>query len=133
MPAPGLVFYPVDVDGAAPPDQPEGLASLMFKAKGEKHRTAATKVAVQVNASVVDSVVAFVALMVTPARLQQGLATVCDGTADLRQIGKFLAWIAADVRKESVAELEASGLTWPQVEKAATQHAREWFLAQSRR
>ena len=129
----GLVFYPVDVDGAAPPDQPEGLASLMFKAKGEKHRTAATKVAVQVNASVVDSVVAFVALMVTPARLQQGLAAVGDGTADLRQIGKFLAWIAADVRKESVAELEASGLTWSQVEKAATQHAREWFLAQSRR
>lgn len=29
----------------------------------------------------------------------------------------MLAWIAADVRKESVAELGASGLSWAQVEK----------------
>jgi hypothetical protein len=38
------------------------------------------------------------------------------------------AWIAADVQKESVAELETSGLTWDQVDKAVQTAARSWFL-----
>jgi hypothetical protein len=40
----------------------------------------------------------------------------------------FLEWIAADVGKESVAELEASGLVFAQVDKAIRQRARAWFL-----
>ena len=125
----GLVFYPVEVDGHAPETTPEGLARLMFKAKGDKHRTAGAKTAVQVDATAAASVGEFVTLMVPDARLEQGLSTVCDGVVDMKQIGKFLAWVAADVRKESVAELEASNLTWPQVEKAVQAHARAWFLA----
>jgi hypothetical protein len=123
----GLVFYPVRVDGGAPEVDPVNLAQLMFKAKGEKHRTAGTRTAVQVDASVVASVDDFVALMVTEARLQQGLAAV--GGRDPKLTGKFLAWIAADVRKESVAELEASGLTWAQVDKPIQVRARAWFLS----
>jgi hypothetical protein len=126
----GLVFYPVEVDGAAASADPDSLARLMFKAKGEKHRTAGTKTAVQVDASVVGSVAEFVALMVTEPRLQQGVTTVCDGVVDAAHTGKFLAWLVADVRKESVAELAASGLTWQQVEKAVQQRARAWYLAQ---
>ena len=123
----GLVFYPVRVDGRPPAVDPENLARLMFKAKGEKHRTAGTRTAVQVDASVVASVDEFVALMVTEARLQQGLAAV--GGRDAKLTGKFLAWIAADVRKESVAELEASGLSWAQVDKPIQVRARAWFLS----
>lgn len=123
----GLVFYPTRLDGGAPPVDPEPLAQLMFKAKGEKHRTAGTRTAVQVDASVVASVDELVSLMVTEARLQQGLAAV--GGRDPRLTGKFLAWIAADVRKESVAELEASGLTWAQVDKPVQVRARAWFLS----
>ena len=126
----GLVFYPVAVDDAAPRVDPEGLAALMFKAKGLKHRTAGTRAAVQVKAEVVGSVAEFVALMVGEVRLQQGLAAVCGGAVEPRSTGKFLGWVAADVRKESVAELEAAGLTWAQVEKAVQTRAREWFLAQ---
>lgn len=126
----GLVFYPLDVDGAAPRSDPEGLAALMFKAKGDKHRTAGARTAVQVDTTVVGSVAEFVALMVTDARMQQGLSVVCDGTVDMKHTGKLLAWVVADVRKESVAELEAAGLTWPQVEKAVQSAARTWFLAQ---
>ncbi len=123
----GLVFYPVSVDGQAPAADAESLARLMFKAKGEKHRTAGAKVAVQVDASVASSVDDFVAMMVTEARLEQGLSAV--GGRDSKLTGKFLAWIAADVRKESVAELEASKLTWAQVEKPVQVRARAWFLA----
>jgi hypothetical protein len=123
----GLVFYPTRLDGGALPADPEPLAQLMFKAKGEKHRTAGTRTAVAVDASVVASVDELVALMVTEARLQQGVAAV--GGRDPRLTGKFLAWIAADVRKESVAELEASGLTWAQVDKPVQVRARAWYLS----
>lgn len=126
----GLVFYPLEVDGAAPRSDPEGLAALMFKAKGDKHRTAGARTAVQVDTTVVGSVAEFVALMVTEPRLQQGLSVVCGGTVDMKHTGKFIAWVAGDVHKESAAELEASGLTWPQVEKAVQSAARAWLLAQ---
>jgi RNA ligase len=122
----GLVLYPVKVDGGEPPSDAESLARLMFKAKGEKHRTAGARTAVQVDASAAASVDEFVTLMVTEARLEQGLGAV--GGRDSKLTGKFLAWIAADVRKESVAELEASKLTWAQVEKAVQVRARAWFL-----
>ena len=118
---------------SAPPADPEGLAQLMFKAKGEKHRTAGTKTAAAVDAAVVASVDEFVALMVTEARLAQGLAAVSgDGQRDPKLTGKFLEWIAADVRKESAAELEASGLTFAQVEKAIRARAGAWWVETSR-
>ncbi len=111
----GLVFYP------SPFDQ-----TLMFKAKGDKHRTAGKK-AVQVDASAAASIDELVALVVTDARLRQGLEAV-GGEFDAKKTGAFLGWISADVKKESVAELEASGLTWAQVEKGVQQRARKWFL-----
>lgn len=123
----GLVLYPVRVDGAAPTLDPEGLARLMWKAKGEKHRTAGAKSAAQVSATAAASVDEFVSLLVTEARLEQGLGAVCGGVRDPKATGKFLAWVSADVQKESVAELEASGLTWPQVEKTVQTRARLWF------
>lgn len=121
----GVVLYPVSEKKSSP----EALANLMFKAKGEKHRTAGTKEAVQISAEVVSSVAEFVALMVTEARLEQGLSVVCGGVKDAKMTGKFLAWVSADVEKESVAELEAAGLNWTQVQKAVQTKAREWFLA----
>ncbi len=111
----GLVFYPTPFDQAR-----------MFKAKGDKHRTAGKK-AVQVDASAAASIDDFVEQMVTEARLAQGLAAV--GGYDAKQTGAFLAWLSADVKKEAVAELEASKLTWVQVDKAVQAKARAWFRA----
>ena len=125
------MFYPVSVDGAPPARDPEGLAQLMFKAKGEKHRTAGTRTAVAVDAAVVASVDELVALMLTEARLAQGAAAIGgadDRPRDPKLTGKFLEWVVADVRKESAAELEASGLTFAQVEKAIRVRARTWYL-----
>ncbi|MFT3697787.1 MAG: RNA ligase family protein [Kofleriaceae bacterium] len=111
----GLVLYP----------EPFSM-DLMFKAKGEKHRTTKAKTAVAVDASVAASVADLVAMMVTEARCRQGVDAV--GGREAKLTGAFLAWMAADVKKESVAELEASGLAWAQVEKAVQQAARSWFL-----
>ena len=123
----GLVFYPVTVDGKPFSGDAERLAQLMWKAKGEKHRTAGTKTAAQVDASAVASIDEFVKLMVTDARLEQGLGAVAGGVRDPKLTGKFLTWVAADVEKESKAELAASRLTWAQVEKAVQARARQWF------
>ena len=128
----GLVFYPVAVNGGPPPRDPTGLAQLMFKAKGEKHRTAGTRTAIAVDAAVVASIDNFVTLMVSEARLAQGLAAITGDGARLRDprlTGKFLEWIVADVGKESVAELEASELSFAQVERAIRARARAWYLS----
>jgi len=124
----GLVLYPVAVNAAPAVFNMEELAVLMFKAKGEKHRSAGTKTAVAVDATVVASVQDFVALMVCEARLQQGLAATSNHQRDPRHTAAFITWVADDVRKESVAELEASELAWPQVDKAIRAAARTWFL-----
>jgi len=121
----GLVFYPVLVDQAPPPSDPVALMQLMFKAKGDKHRTVGAKVAVQIDADVAASADDFAELMVTEARCQQGISIVGRGA---KNTGKFIAWISDDVLKESVAELAASDLTWDQVKKAVQTRSRTWFL-----
>lgn len=124
----GIVFYPTKEHSQT---SPEALARLMWKAKGEKHRTAGVKQAVQVAPEVVKSVGEFVTLMVTEARLQQGVSTACGGDRSMRYIGDFLRWVGEDTKKESVAELEAAGLTWDQVQKAVQDRARDWYKAQA--
>lgn len=118
----GLVFYPEGLEDAEP------LFSLMFKAKGDKHRTAGRAPA-QPKAVRAEGVSDFVQLVVTEARLQQGVAEACGGTPHKRHTGAFLRWIAQDTRQESVAELEAAGLRWEQVDRAVQDHARKWLHA----
>jgi hypothetical protein len=100
---------------------------------GETPRTGGTKPAAAADAAVVASVDELVALMVTEARLAQGLAAIGQGDSsrphDPKLTGKFLEWIVADVRKESTAELAASGLQFAQVEKAIRARARTWYLS----
>ena len=45
-------------------------------------------------------------------------------------MGPFLKWLVADVQKESVAELEASDLTWKAVGKAVMNAGRAWYRQQ---
>lgn len=132
----GLVLYPVaggniefDDRGSADRDR---YAALMFKAKGEKHRVARQKKAAQIDPEVAASIEDFVAMMVTPARLEQGLAEAVGGDLQMKRLGEFLAWVGADVRKESVAEIEAAGLEWKQVGRAVGVAARTWFQEQVR-
>lgn len=124
----GLVFYPEP--GTVPTD-PENLARLLWKAKGEKHRTVRAKQAVQVAPEIAASIADFVTLVVTEARLLQGLETACAGEADMRHTSAFIRWVAADVEKETKAELEASGLVWAAVDKAIQARARNWLKAKA--
>ena len=119
----GLVLYPTSVGSDR-----DRIAALLFKAKGEKHRTVATPRAVTVDPATASSAATFAALVLTEARLQQALQAVCGGVRDRRHTGAFLAWLIADIRKECAAELEASHLTWPDAERTITARARTWLL-----
>lgn len=125
----GVVLYPVegvafDAEGGTDRDR---YVDLMFKAKGEEHRVNRQKRAAQIDPEVARSVEEFAALMVTPARLEQGLVQVLGGRMELRRMGELLRWVAHDVQKESTAELAAAGLEWTQVAKAVGQAAQRWY------
>ena len=61
--------------------------------------------------------------------VEKGMAISAAKTKLFAVFAVQLEWIVADVRKESVAELEASGLQFAQVEKAIRARARTWYLS----
>lgn len=127
----GLVFYPI----SEPHLGWENFQNLTFKAKGEKHKNIKTAAPAQVNPEVAASIDAFVDLVLTQARLEQGANATAKGafTYDVRQTGKFVEWIVADVQKETQDELEASNLNWKQVQKPLSEKARNWYLTQAKK
>ena len=128
----GLVFYPSSEAHRGF----ESFTNLTFKAKGEKHKNIATAKPVQVSAEAAASIDAFVAMVLTDARLEQGATKVSpDGalTYDMKNTGKFVTWVSADVEKETQDELAASGLTFKQVQKAISDKARSWYLTQAKK
>lgn len=119
----GLVFYPTSHPGF------KNFSNLCFKAKGEKHKNIATAKPAQVSAEAAASIDAFVTLVLTPARLEQGTKAV---GIDMKLTGKFVSWCLADIEKETKDELEASNLTFKEVQKALSDKARAWYLAQAK-
>lgn len=121
----GLVFYPI----SWPPEYgPRGRTlaqEYIFKAKGDKHRTAGQRPA-QATPTISANAQAFAVNVVTEARLQQGLSAI--GSRDLKKTGQFINWVVADVQKETQADLTASNLTWSEVLGEIKKIARNWFL-----
>jgi hypothetical protein len=125
----GIVYYPVSFQFNGILDRWH-LSTFMFKAKGEKHKVVKSKQAVQIDPEVAASVDDFVAMVVTDARLEQGAREVAgDLVFEHRHIGPFIKWMGQDIQKETVDELEASGLDWKQVVKPVSVSSRTWYLA----
>lgn len=137
----GLVFYPLYSPLSPDPESWNKFSSWLFKAKGEKHKTVKQTAPVQVDPEIANSAKDFAELVLTEARLEQGATAVWktfpqatplpDGvvySTDTKLIGAFIKWIENDVKKETAAELEASKLTWDQVNKVVTGQARQWYL-----
>ncbi|MDJ0533807.1 MAG: RNA ligase family protein [Xenococcaceae cyanobacterium MO_207.B15] len=119
----GLVMYP-DTDKVVERDK---YTDFIFKAKGIKHQVVKTKTPVSITPEKVQNIAEFTALFVTEARLLQAVTEACDGEYDIKKIANFLKWISLDIQKESVAELEAAGLTWKEVNKSITNDAKKWY------
>lgn len=122
----GLVLYPMVNDY-------DLFNSLLFKAKGEKHNTVNQKKPAQVNADVAKSVDEFVNMVLTEARLEQGVSVLKLNDFNQKGTGPFLQWVVKDVQKETSAELEAANLTFDQVKKAISDKARSWYLEQGKK
>lgn len=127
----GLVLYPMlesplelAADGSVDREQ---YTALMFKAKGEKHQVVKQKRPAQIAPEVAAHIDQFVDMFVTEPRLQQALTEGCGGVQEMSKMGPFLKWLSQDIQKESVAELEASNLSWKQVSRAVASRGRQWF------
>ncbi len=99
---------------------------MVFKAKGEEHQVVKTKQPVQIDPEVAKSIDEFVALFVTENRLEQFAQKI--GDFDMKKTGNFLKIFLEDVVKESTAELEASKMTWKDVNNAVSNKARAWWM-----
>ena len=125
-PGEGYVLMPIArigaLDGAT-------FGRMAFKAKTEPHRVRKQGKPATPKAPPPAGLPAFLDTYVTPARCEQGLMEACGGVADKARTGAFVAWMGADVVKESVADAQALGLTPEAVSRAVAPVARAWFLA----
>jgi len=121
----GLVYYPISPEHLGR----EKFSALAFKAKGEKHKVVKTNAPVVIDAAVANSVEEFVDLVVTDARLEQGVCEACNGEYELSKLGELMRWVNLDIIKECQLELEASNLTWKQIQKSVTTKIRLWYMA----
>lgn len=120
----GLVYFPI----LSIKDYRKHFSNLCFKAKGEKHQTVRAKAA-SVTPEKAAGVTEFVSLVLTEARLNQGVEKGCEGEFSKKKIPAFISWVCQDVYKECQGELEASVLHWSQVQKDITNAARTWYLS----
>lgn len=127
----GLVFYPVSTEHRSLAD----FNNLVFKAKGSAHKNIMKSAPAQIDASTASSIDDFVNMVLTVARLEQGVTIVNGGVLsfDMKQTGNFVTWIQNDIKKETVDELEASGLTYEQVSKSIAMKARAWYLEMAKK
>lgn len=127
----GLVFYPTMAETGQ--TAIDAYYLRMFKAKGDEHKTVAQKAPAQADPEVAKGAEEFASLVLTEARLEQGVETTLPAGAtmryDVKRIGPFLGWISKDVVKECGPELVASGLDPKAAAKAVTDYARKWYMA----
>lgn len=126
-PGEGLVLYPLTFAQSGTKHLPLDLfAAFVFKAKGSAHQVVKTKSSAEVIVPNAKGVEQFVDLVVTEARLLQGLEVIGK---DVKKTGEFVNWVKNDVQKETQAELEASNLNWKEVLPIVTKRASTWFVA----
>ena len=127
----GLVYYPilegVDYDDVLATE----YAEYLFKSVGKKHRSNAhTSTKEPIDIEKLDNINQFVDKFVTLARLQQAVVEGCNDEYETKLIGQFLKWVANDIKKESVVELEEAGFTWKEASKSVSTKARVWYQQQ---
>ena len=120
------MFYPITHRGR------KHFGDLAFKAKGSQHQLVTKQKPAQVNPEIANSLQDFAILVCPLPRLEQGINESAANDFDIKNMGKFLQWIAADIEKECCAEIEASHLEMKAAKKACMNYARNWFMKKSR-
>jgi len=128
-PGEGVVWYPVSLQANNQLITVNHFEKLAFKTKGEKHAVVKQEKPAQIKPEASTGVTDFVSKFVTQGRGEQGVSKVAgDDKPSKAHTGKFIQWLVGDVKKESETELEASKLTWKDVEKEVNAAARKWYM-----
>lgn len=123
----GLVFYPCNPTLSGY----EHFESYAFKAKGEEHQVVAHTKPAQADATKTEGANEYAKLVCTISRLRQGAAAAsADGSISMKHIGAFMKWLAADLERETQAEIEASGCNQKVAISTAQKYAKVWYLEQ---
>jgi RNA ligase len=104
---------------------------ILFKVKGEKHSVSKVRDVAGIEPEKLASVEEFTEYAVTENRFHQALTVVFGDPmqADVKKLGEVIKWMNQDVLKEETDTLEASGLTWKEVNGRMAARTREMFFA----
>eukprot|EP01129_Flabellula_baltica_P009784 TRINITY_DN4056_c0_g1_i1.p2 TRINITY_DN4056_c0_g1~~TRINITY_DN4056_c0_g1_i1.p2 ORF type:complete len:177 (-),score=44.65 TRINITY_DN4056_c0_g1_i1:767-1297(-) len=117
----GLVFYPTHFMNDRGIIQRDIFFAFVWKSKGEKH-TQYRAPPVLLEPLVLESVMAFVDLMMTPARIEQAY-TETKG----KSVGSLIGWLVRDIKDEGMDELDKSGLPWRPIASEISTRAQQWW------
>ena len=124
-PGEGLVFYPYSDRSFL---AKEIFANIGFKVRCPEKQVIKSKQPAQINPEKVGSIQEFVDLVLTTARLEQGLQNI--DSLDKKNTGKFLSWILNDIQTECQYELQESNLKWKDVSQLVSETSRNWYFKQ---
>ena len=126
----GVVWTPQD-PGAIQTEHPN---RYFFKIKGDEHRNVSSKKLAELKGYRVDGdkqlrVREFVAAVTCEPRLRQGLEYIVEmgEILDIKNVGKFLQWLNADIVKEESDLMQEYGLKPVDIKKALPSHALPWY------
>ncbi len=119
-PGEGVVVSPVNADR-------ESYSRWTFKAKTKAHSVNKAKKPAQMVATPSGEAVEFAEQFATEQRFNQAISEL-GIDFDMKNMGHFLKWVSQDIQKESVDELEASGLEWKDCAKQITNLSKQWFM-----
>jgi len=106
------------------------MSDYTFKVKGAKHSVCRTKNLAPVDIEKVNNVNAFVEMVVSDGRLEQGVAEMVTRgrPAEAATVEHFIHWVVRDIMKEEGDTMKASGLLAKDVNKTIGRVARAfWF------
>jgi hypothetical protein len=110
----------------------EPSGTLRFKVKGEKHSSSKVKTLAAVDTEKLSSIDAFVELVVTDTRLNQGIEqvfTIESVEPTKKETGVFVKWVTSDIIKEELDTLSDNGLEPKDVMGRCSKKAAQWYMA----
>lgn len=121
----GLVWKPIT--------HVEGLPTIMFKTKGEKHSASKVKVVREITSAEIEareSVEEFVQHFVTENRLNQGFDKLTEMglSHEIKNLGAYIKWVQGDVMREGNDVIVASMLDPKAINKRIPEIARKFFI-----
>lgn len=128
-PGEGYVAYSFDhmrlVDGIYHPHK--------FKIKTEKFAETKSSAGSNVDYEKYAAINTLAFDLCTEARLEQAISEVDHNDFDMKKIPDFLRWVANDIEKECLNEIEASGFAHKDVFRAISKIARDFYVEQTKK